>query len=190
MVTAEEGWPRCPLASVDGSCHAGVWALPCHTLTFKKSLKSDFDMKFPNLEVSAMSGKVVQNTLQARQTVSAGRACAQLVASLPRTRGFHTRRITLLSSQVLCLQLCSCTAATLLAGAAHQSSGRGRKHTGQSQALPHSLSILHVHRVRSRGCAFDFGNCHSVAQGLTLKRCWRKRSPRLCWTLCPEQSPL
>ncbi|KAB1275315.1 hypothetical protein Cadr_000010564 [Camelus dromedarius] len=74
----------------------------------------------------------------------------ELVASLPRTRGFHTRRITLLSSQVLCLQLCSCTAATLLAGAARQSSGRGRKHTGQSQALPHSLSILHVHRVRSR----------------------------------------
>lgn len=202
VVFRETGWSGHPSACAGGCHRAGMWACPATHIPSKKSLKSRFehgilqflnvgnDLKhFPKHSVGQTKhvcrpGGSVRSRARHRPALCSPRHTGPArhhatPGSAPKRRG----RCALASRIAHCA-----SRATLLAGAALPASACGRK-LGGRRASPHRFPFC-THARSALGAHFLFGELSLwVTQGLRLQGCSRRGSPRLRWTLSPDDWP-
>lgn len=200
VVSRETGWSGHPSARAAGCHRAGMWACPATHIPSKKSLKSRFehgilqflnvgnDLKhFPKHSVGQTKhvcrpGGSVRSRARHRPALCSPRHTGPAghhatPGSAPKRRG----RCALASRIAHRGRPCWQALLSLRLHVAENSAGAGLRHTGFRSA--HTRGQL-------LGAHFLFGELSLwVTQGLTLQGCSRRGSPRLRWTLRPDDWP-
>lgn len=200
VVSRETGWSGHPSACAGGCHRAGMWACPATHIPSKKSLKSRFehgilqflnvgnDLKhFPKHSVGQTKhvcrpGGSVRSRARHRPALCSPRHTGPAghhatPGSAPKRRG----RCALASRIAHRGRPCWQALLSLRLHVAENTAGAGPRHTG--------FRFAHT-RGQLLGAHFLFGELSLwVTQGLTLQGCSRRGSPRLRWTLRPDDWP-